>query len=217
MRLALLPMTTFLIDYENTSHHGLLGFRKLSGSDTVVIFLGAKSETATMPVDMVRELTSTGDRPRLLWKRAKKTGRNYLDLQLVSYLGALIGDPAILETDYVVVSKDRDFDAAIDFWTERRRDVTIALRASIASDPVGASTPATPAPVDSGAADEQVKRAVRAAVKELQLKPSDYAVIYRAFAQENSVQELHTRLSKDLKDRGPRIFASVKPIFLQLA
>ncbi len=124
-------VTTYLIDYENTSYHGLDGFKKLGSSDTVVIFLGAKN--TSFPVDVVRELTALGDRPLLLWKRSKRTSKNYLDLQLVSYLGSLIGDAEIEENDYVIVSKDHDFEAALDFWRERRRDISISLRPVIAT------------------------------------------------------------------------------------
>ena len=124
-------MTTYLIDYENTGHRGLTGFKKLDPHDTVVVFLGAKNASSSIPVDTVRELTTPEERARILWKRAKKIGNNYLDLQLVSYLGSLIGDPRMSEKVYVIVSRDRDFEAAIDFWAERRKDVLIELRPSI--------------------------------------------------------------------------------------
>lgn len=131
-------MTTYLVDYEDTSHHGLKGYAKLDPEkDTVIVFVGAKYEASSIPVDTVMEMTPFGQRPGLLWKRSKKTAKNYLDIQLVSYLGYLIGDPSIEERDFVIVSKDQDFQAAVDFWSERRaqfKEVTIALRQTIAPE-----------------------------------------------------------------------------------
>ncbi|MBX3068488.1 MAG: hypothetical protein KF844_07570 [Cryobacterium sp.] len=125
-------MTTYLVDYENSSYHGLSGFKKLDPTDTVVIFLGAKSSQSNVPIEVFKGFTALGGPPRLIWKQSKKTSKNYLDLQLVSYLGYLIGDPGIAETNFVIVSKDHDFEAAIDFWAERRRDIAISLRPTIA-------------------------------------------------------------------------------------
>lgn len=214
-------MTTYLIDYENTSFHGLEGFKKLAPQDTVVVFLGAKNGNSTMPVEVVRELTWLGERPLLLWKRSKKTSKNYLDLQLVSYLGSLIGDSEIKETEYVIVSNDRDFDAAVDFWAERRRDVSILLRNTIAQEPQQTSveeTPPTlprPKSASPATASESTKRAVRVSVKPLALKPSDYSGIYRAFAVSSNAQELHVNLAKEVKGQGQSIYPLVKEIYLQ--
>ena len=209
-------MTTYLIDYENTSHHGLEGFKKLTPQDTVVIFLGARQASSSMPIETVRELTWQGARPRLLWKRAKKTSKNYLDLQLVSYLGSLIGDPAIEEASYVIVSKDQDFLSAIDFWAERKREISVSLQPAIA--PVTAhevsSTQPSPDPA-STQVSEATKRAVRNAVKSLQLKPSDYSAIYRAFLGSKNAQELHTKLTQDVKGRGQQVYPLVKEIYAQ--
>lgn len=269
-------MTTYLIDYENTSHHGLEGFRQVQPSDTVVIFLGAKSGTAAVPIDTVRELTAPGERPRLLWKRSRKTSKNYLDLQLVSYLGSLIGDSTITETSYVIVSKDRDFEAAIDFWADRRKDIRIVRRATISPSPktpapepapivIERSTApaavkhtATPAAATAATAEgstataqtasrarspeataqpaskaatppdtppttaparpvpEATKRAVRAAVKPLGLKPSDYSAIYRSFEAARNPQDLHTKLCQAIKPHGQKVFPLVRSIFASL-
>lgn len=210
-------MTTYLIDYENTSHHGLAGFKKLTQDDTVVVFVGAKDATSSVPIGVVRELTGQGEQPRLIWKRSKKTSKNYLDLQLVSYLGYLIGNTEIAATDYVIVSKDRDFEAAIDFWAERRHEINISLRPAI-SVVVPAVAPATPPPkATQSVTSESTKRAVRAAVKSLGLQPSDYTAIYRALAASRSPQELHSNLAQSIKSQGQKVYPLVKEIHAQLA
>lgn len=211
-------MTTFLIDYENTSFHGLSGIRKINPNDTVVIFLGAKNVSSTMPIKVVRDLTTNGERPRLLWKVSTKTSKNYLDLQLVSYLGSLIGNSDITETEYVIVSKDHDFAAAIDFWAERRSDINISLRPTIAPTPstVDRPKPEVACPTPQSKTSEAAKRAVRKAVKDLGLKPSVYTGIYRAFEAATTSQQLHDKLTKSLHDQGRKIYPLVKDIHLQL-
>lgn len=167
-------MATYLIDYENTSFHGLEGFKKLAPKDTVVIFLGAKNSSSSMPLDVVRDLTWIGERPLLLWKRSKKSSKNYLDLQLVSYLGSLIGDANIDENEYVIVSNDRDFDAAVDFWEERARDVKISVRNTIAptatAPPVSGASSQTSARI-AGSPDPKLSPAVRPPSAPVSKKP----------------------------------------------
>ncbi|MGF3053548.1 hypothetical protein ACQUSY_06225 [Microbacterium sp. YY-03] len=106
--------------------------------------------------------------------------------------------------EYVIVSKDRSFEAANDFWADRRKDTTIAVRPTIAVAPVinietlvkPAQNPVQkpapkgtvkPAPKSTAATapqtSEATKRAVCTAVKDLKLNPSDYSAIYRAFAE----------------------------------
>lgn len=204
-------VSTYLIDYENTSHHGLDGFKKLSSDDTVVIFLGAKNTSSSMPIDLVRELTANRDAPYLLWKRSKKTSKNYLDMQLVSYLGSLIGDAAVTETEYVIVSKDRDFEAAIDFWADRRKEISISLRPAIST---AQQRTAAKAPL-AASTTEATKRAVRNAVKDLGLKPSEYSAIYCALAASQSSQELHDMLARSIGANGQKVYPLVKSIHSQ--
>lgn len=209
-------MATYLIDYENTSHHGLDGFKKLGAADTVVIFLGAKNVSSSMTIDVVRELTAMGNRPRLLWKRSKKTSKNYLDMQLVSYLGSLIGDTDNAETEYVIVSKDHDFEAARDFWAERRRDIVISLRPTICASRPASEKPSAAVDPPAAGTSEATKRAVRKAVKDLGLKPAAYTAIYRAFMASKSSQALHTNLSQALGVEGQKVYPLVKDIHSSL-
>lgn len=205
-------MTTYLLDYENVSHHGFEGYAQLTSEDIVVVFVGAKNGSAGVPVDTVRQLTAPGNAPRLLWKRAKKSAPNYLDFQLVSYLGYLIGDPEIDEGEFVIVSKDQGFLACVDFWAERRREVRISVRPTIAPDPTGPqglSTSAVPSAVD-----ESTKKAVRAAVKDLELKPQSYTVIYNSLRTATSLQHLHALLGSGLgQPLASNVYHVVKDAF----
>ncbi len=138
--------------------------------------------------------------------------------------------------EYVIVSKDRSFEAANDFWADRRKDTTTAVRPTIAVAPVinietlvkPAQNPVQkpapkgtvkPAPKSTAATapqtSEATKRAVCTAVKDLKLNPSDYSAIYRAFAEAKSPQDLHGLLSKAIKTQGQKGYPLVKEIHLQ--
>ncbi|MFC7766628.1 PIN domain-containing protein [Leucobacter soli] len=215
-------MTTYLIDFENTSYHGFEGYEKLDGGDTVVVFLGAKSAGAGIPVELVKTMTGLGKRATVLWKQSTRTAKNYLDMQLATYLGSLIGNPTIDEKNFVIVSKDQDFQAVLDYWENRRRTTTIEIRPTIAARveaPASASPASAHAPMPPKApaakatltkrpptarASETTKKAVRAAVKDLELKPAHYTVIYNSLALATSLQELHIRLTQELRPRGLR-------------
>lgn len=232
-------MTTYLLDYENVSHYGFEGYAQLTSEDVVVVFVGAKNGSAGIPVDTVRQLTAKGNAPRLLWKRAKKSAPNYLDFQLVSYLGYLIGDPEIDEQEFVIVSKDQGFLACVDFWAERRREVKISVRPTIT--PAGAATTAesTLAPPTAGpsqargsaadpttaqattataaaphAVSESTKKTVRAAVKDLGLKPQNYTAIYNALRTATSLQNLHGLLASGLgQPLASDVYHAIKEAF----
>jgi hypothetical protein len=217
-------VSTYLLDYENVSHHGFEGYAQLTPEDTVVVFVGAKNGSAGIPVDTVRQLTAIGSSPRLLWKRAKKSAPNYLDFQLVSYLGYLIGDPEIDEQEFVIVSKDQGFLACVDFWAERRREVKISVRPTIAressakaADP-GTGSGALPAGPASAASphvvNESTKKAVREAVKDIGLKPQNYTAVYNALSKAMNLQNLHALLAKGLgQPLASQVYHAVKEMF----
>ncbi len=154
----------------------------------------------------------------------------------VQYRGERRNRSPKVGAEYVIVSKDRSFEAANDFWADRRKDTTIALRPTIAVAPViniealvkPAQNPAQkpapkgtpkPAPKSTVATapqtSEATKRAVRTAVKDLKLNPSDYSAIYRAFAEAKSSQDLHGLLSKAINTQGQKVYPLVKEIHLQ--
>ncbi|MDR2492375.1 MAG: hypothetical protein LBD25_02775 [Coriobacteriales bacterium] len=119
-------MTTYLIDYENVHHHGLEGINRLAPEDYVVLFLGKTNQTVHTDAAIAISRTPA----RVVWKKAEGSGRNYLDIQIASYLGSLIGENK--GSKFVIVSGDQGFLAARDFWKEYRKDVVVRLQKTIA-------------------------------------------------------------------------------------
>lgn len=118
-------MATYLIDYENVHQHGLAGIEKLTASDWLVIFIGNKDKT--IPVDAVIKISRS--QAKAVWKRSEKTASNYLDIQLASYLGSLVGEGK--GDEFHIVSKDQGFAAAVDFWTPRKPNMKFTLQETV--------------------------------------------------------------------------------------
>ncbi|MCR4690067.1 MAG: hypothetical protein K5739_01810 [Lachnospiraceae bacterium] len=106
-------MSIYLVDYENTGIKGVKGIERLSEEDKLVIFYGPK--TGSVPFEDLVKITAT--RAKLEFIRTMKTAKNYLDFQLVTYVGYLVAkDPS---QEYFVISKDSGFDSVVDFWSEK--------------------------------------------------------------------------------------------------
>ena len=100
----------FLIDFENVHEQGLTGIAKLPSEDTVHLFY--TKNAAKISLDILSEV-----RAKLCFHKVN-VGKQSLDMQLVSYLGHLIGtighDP-----EYIIVSNDLGFTNTLAFWGEK--------------------------------------------------------------------------------------------------
>lgn len=103
-------MSTYLVDFENVGVGGMDGVEKLSDHDRVVIFYG--KQAAAVPFERHIEIASS--RAEVRYIKVDKTGKNFLDFQLSSYCGYLIGSTA--EKDFIIISRDNGFGSMEDFW-----------------------------------------------------------------------------------------------------
>ena len=102
-------MATYLIDYENTGVKGLVGIEQLKEDDLIIIFYGPK--TGAVPFDEHVKICQAASQVKYI--KTTKTAKNYLDFQLTTYLGYLVGQTDVKE--YYVISKDSGYDSVIDF------------------------------------------------------------------------------------------------------
>jgi len=116
-------MAYYLIDFENVHDTGLVGVSALSSNDEVCIFYSVKSEHMTFDTH-VNIMKSPAKVKYIMLRRAAK---NYLDFQLVTHLGYLVGSNA--PGPYYIISKDTGYDSAIDYW--RDHGVNIIRQPSI--------------------------------------------------------------------------------------
>ena len=109
--------TCYLVDLENVGLEGIHITERLPPDDAVHIFStvnGPKLDISTLARLGMNSLAFHEIHP----------GRQSVDMHLVSYLGYLIR--ADQESDYVIVSKDKDYDEVISFW--RSKQIAIQRR-----------------------------------------------------------------------------------------
>ncbi len=112
-------MATYLVDLENTGLAGLTGLDELSVKDKVIVFYGAR--TGSIAFDKHVELTKA--KADVIYMKTERVAKNYLDFQLVTYLGYLIGSGQ--ESVYYIISKDKGYESCVEFWSKTDKQITI--------------------------------------------------------------------------------------------
>lgn len=105
--------TIYLVDSENVNDVWIGLASNMEDEDEILVFYTEKSPH--MSYEKVIELTRLTDRP-VHWIKCVE-GSNALDFQLVTELGARVaGEP---DCEFVIVSNDNGFDAAVKYWVAR--------------------------------------------------------------------------------------------------
>lgn len=98
-------MRHFYIDYENVQSIGLDGLDELTEQDRVTILYSTHAES--MKIDIVKQLQNT--RAEVNFVEVDTGTTNALDFQLIALLFIELN----IEDEFLIVSKDNGFDAAI--------------------------------------------------------------------------------------------------------
>lgn len=123
--------TVYLIDYENVHEAGLQGMNLCPAGDSIHLFYSVNANRLSL--DLLRGMQAT------LTVHKVQPGRQSLDMQLVSYLGYLIGTEGP-DCHFVIVSKDTDFTNTPLFWKDEM-GIEVLRRQTIDGSEI------TPAPV----------------------------------------------------------------------
>lgn len=107
----------YLVDSENVNDAWIQLVTCMEEQDEILVFYTEKSPH--MSYEKVIELTQLSNRP-IQWVKCVE-GCNALDFQLVTELGARVATQSGYE--FVVVSNDVGFDAAVKYWTNRDKNV----------------------------------------------------------------------------------------------
>ena len=122
--------TIYLIDYENVHEAGLQGMESCPAGCSIHLFYSQNANRLNL--DLLRGLKAS------FCVHKVHPGRQSLDMQLVSYLGYLIGREGP-DCRYVIVSKDRDFANTPLFW-QTEADVEVVRQATLdGSEPPAAA------------------------------------------------------------------------------
>lgn len=115
----------YLIDYENVHEDGLTGLNTIE--DDAVIHIFYSDRARKLDLDSFRE-------GQILQIEALKVpvGKQSLDMQLVSYMGYLMGRERGEGNCYIIISKDNGYLNSIPFWRSVMRDgTTVEVRPQI--------------------------------------------------------------------------------------
>ena len=121
----------YLIDFENVSDDGLKGYFELSPEDTVEIFY--TENAARIGIDFLENCLAAPERAALRFIKVP-AGKQSLDMQLATYLGALLAGDGAPDAEYCIVSKDKGFASIRQFWQSRRPGAVIRLQRMIRPD-----------------------------------------------------------------------------------
>ena len=105
----------YLIDFENVHEKGLEGIGSLRSEDTVHLFY--TKNASKISLDILSEIQA-----KLQFHKVN-VGKQSLDMQLVSYLGFLIGTVG-KEPEYIIVSNDAGFHNTLAFWSEKNTKIS---------------------------------------------------------------------------------------------
>ena len=209
-------MGIYLVDYENVHNDGVTDIQKLSASDRVVIFYG--DSIKSIPFETHVEMMAS--KAVIEYIETHKVAKNYLDFQLATYLGFLIGKGE--KGPVYIISQDTGFDSIVDFW--RGRNIEAFRQPSIAS-------PSTPKDVSlkKGTSTkkkkkksdhvpkklpEAIRKKIRTELKDEKLPAGKYTSIYKAVEESENKLALNNALVKTFDTTiGSKIYNHIKKIY----
>ena len=106
----------YLVDTENVGSVWIKLLELISKQDSVLLFYTENSPAVSYN-DLQRVLKFNEGFEFIHCY----SGRNGLDFQLITYLGYLVKSSP--KSEYIIVSNDMGFDAAVKFWTERKKNI----------------------------------------------------------------------------------------------
>ena len=147
----------FFIDFENVHNSGLSNLKGLCKDDLIFIFYTANTETITL--DNISQLNKSGCKYEMIKVPA---GSQSLDMHLISFVGYVIGLSG-KKYNYVVISKDKDYDNIIGFW-KGKCEISIKRQAAINVSSVKAAIPNINASADNQSIPAKEKLPVSAKI-----------------------------------------------------
>ena len=234
-------MSVYLIDYENVNFSGLEGVGALNEGDEVVLFYSDSS--STIPMNLHIDVQKSGATMRYI--EIKKTAKNYLDFQLAALSGYLVGTTDQTEFivisrdsgfDSVLdLFNTQDFvGRKVHFSRQDSIGGMIPVKRKASSKKAAAKKPPVKTPPVKKATTKKIsenetkaigtkkpeisnanKAQIRAKVKDMNLKPTDYTKIYNVFSAANDKHNYDIGLIKVFKDQelGNRIYKATLSVF----
>lgn len=203
-------MAIYFIDYENVHDEGLEGVAALQEGDRVIVFYGEQIKS----ISFERHMEMMNSKAKVEYIETHKVAKNYLDFQLSTYLGFLIGKGE--SGPVYIVSKDTGFDSVIDFW--KGRNIKCARRDRIVlqerKQRARTKQREKKAAQTSEKLSEAYRKKIRAAVKEDKLTAGNYTSIYKAVTGSKDKLELNNMLVKAFGSaKGGEVYKHIRGIY----
>ncbi|MCQ2509980.1 MAG: PIN domain-containing protein, partial [Lachnospiraceae bacterium] len=176
----------YLIDYENVHEDGLTGLNTIE--DDAVIHIFYSDRARKLDLDSFRE-------GQILQIEALKVpvGKQSLDMQLVSYMGYLMGREKGEGNCYIIVSKDNGYLNSIPFWKQIMRDgTTVEVRPQI-----------RPKQAEEAKSEAAAPKTESPRVRSQRVK-AQKAVLQKAEKQNTDVQKTEIQKPEELKAEPSR-------------
>ena len=116
-------MSLYFVDFENVHDSGINGVTGLTENDEILIFYSMKSEHMSFDT----HVSIMQSPAKVKYIKLRRSAKNYLDFQLVTHLGFVIGSG--MPGPYYIISKDTGYDSVVDYWKDH--GVTILRQPSI--------------------------------------------------------------------------------------
>ena len=184
----------YLVDTENVGTAWKDILPQKSSKDVIILFYTEHSPGISyMDLNVIREYPMSFD--IILCYH----GKNGLDFQMISYLGYLIKTAP--KTEYVIISNDTGYDAAVKFWRDREIEVCRRSKAELT------------ALKDTQGSDEDVKSLLKQLLTEGNYTEEDLDKIYELLRNYGikQLQELYFAFQKEFGALGMDIYRQLKP------
>ena len=122
-------MNLYFIDYENVHKYGLKGITGVLPYGRIIIFYRDDDPT----IRHLKALIAKCDSCPIELYQHSKTGTNYVDFQIDTYLGFMIGRYVDIDSIYII-SCDKGYQAVRDFW--EGKGIKILRQPTISGEPL---------------------------------------------------------------------------------
>ncbi len=194
-------MSVYVVDFESVQANGLAKIEKLSDKDIVIIFYSVNQ--SKIAIDAVKKILKSNaivlfKEANVKIKKKDKSFHDALDMQLVTYMGYIIGKYQNKDTQHYIVADDRGFSFVCEYWRNRgfRMDQIKSIEESFA--PVPENEPVLP----------EYEKEVRDLIEDVNTAKA-VAKIIRHYKTKNGI---HMRLQKEYGTKGQEYFKVIKPL-----
>lgn len=192
---------------------GLKGYEKLGNNEQIHLFYTENAKNISLDI-----ICNPGEAELKIYKVPAK--KQSLDMHLVSYLGYLVGSNQENDCEYVIVSKDKDYDDVIQFW-QKQSGIAISRVGQIEermqkkvqqSSEAGKSRKPKEAPnADKQKVNNEIQQVLSKAKMPSEIIGYVASVVVKNKGTENSRQNVYRILiSRYGQDRGLDLYKRIK-------